>query len=117
MIEPLFPKAAATTRPDEEVAEQPPRLLPPFHVILLNDDHHSFEFVIEVLRKAIGFSEEHAFLVTQEAHAKGRAIVWTGPKEVAELKAEQMHTCREIRKRDQADLGPLGCTIEPAPGA
>ena len=113
MIEPLFPKAAATTRPDEEVAEQPPRLLPPYHVILLNDDHHSFEFVIEVLRKAIGFSEEHAFLVTQEAHAKGRAIVWTGPKEVAELKAEQIQSFHEVRQGGQK-LGPLGVVIEPA---
>ena len=40
-------------RPAEEVEV---RRQPPYHVILLNDDHHSFEFVIEVLRKALGFS-------------------------------------------------------------
>src|SRR5205085_1543094 len=63
--EPLFPDVGTATQPDEEVKV---RLLPPYHVILLNDEHHSFEFVIEVLRKALGFNEEHAFLVTKEAH-------------------------------------------------
>jgi hypothetical protein len=43
-------------------------------------------------------------------------VVWTGPKEVAELKAEQIQTFHEIREPDARNLGPLGCTIEPAPG-
>jgi ATP-dependent Clp protease adapter protein ClpS len=50
-----------------------------------------------------------------EAHSKGQAIVWTGPKEVAELKVEQIQTFHEHRNRDNADLGPLDCVIEPAP--
>ena len=112
MSEPLFPAAGPITKPKvKETTET--RLLPPYHVILLNDDHHSFEFVIEVLRKAIGFTEEHAFLVTQEAHTKGRAIVWTGPKEVAELKAEQIQSFHEVQPGGRK-LGPLGVVIEPA---
>ncbi len=87
--------------------------LPPYHVILENDDHHSFEFVVEVMRKALGFGEEKAFLVTKEAHTKGRAIVWTGSKEVAELKVEQISSYHEIHA-DGRKLGPLGVTIEPA---
>jgi ATP-dependent Clp protease adaptor protein ClpS len=102
----------ATTQPQEQ-EEVKTRIVPPYHVILLNDDHHSFEFVIEVLRKALGHSDPRAFLLTEEAHTRGQAIVWTGPREVAELKAEQMQSFHEIRAGGQK-LGPLGVVIEPA---
>jgi ATP-dependent Clp protease adaptor protein ClpS len=93
------------------------RLLPPYHVILLNDEHHSMEFVVEVLVKVLGCPEEWAVQLMLEAHHSGRAVIWTGPKEVAELKADQVQTYHEKRNRDGADLGPVGCVIEPAPSA
>jgi ATP-dependent Clp protease adaptor protein ClpS len=101
------------TAPEQERVET--RRLPPYNVILANDDHHSFEFVIDVLRKALGCSQERAALLAMEAHRQGRAIVWTGSKEVAELKAEQIQSFHETRGNGQK-LGPLGVTIEPAPG-
>ena len=108
---------AAATRPreEEEVAVPPRKGVPPYHVILENDDYHSFGFVVDVLRQALGYSAERAFQLTEQAHTTGRAIVWTGPKEVAELKADQISTFHESRP-DGVKLGPLGCTIEPAPG-
>src|SRR5262245_32863737 len=92
------------------------RRMPPYNVILENDDHHSFEFVVETLQKTFGYPLEKAFMLTHEAHTQGRAVVWTGPKEVAELKLEQLQSVHEIRA-DGKKFGPLGCTIEPAPGA
>ncbi|MFL5242920.1 MAG: ATP-dependent Clp protease adaptor ClpS [Gemmataceae bacterium] len=92
------------------------RRVPPFNVILENDDHHSFEFVIEVLIKALGYSNERAFQLMHQAHTTGRAVVWTGSKEVAELKVDQIRTFHEVREKDGAKLGPLTCSIEPAPG-
>jgi ATP-dependent Clp protease adaptor protein ClpS len=100
------------TEPIEEIQS---RLLPPYHVIIANDDHHSMDFVIEVLRKVLNVTHEAAHQMMMEAHTKGRAIIWTGPKEVAELKAEQVQTFHEIREPGKVDLGPLTCTIEPAP--
>ena len=94
--------------------EQKTRLLPPYNVILLNDDDHSMEFVIEVLIKAFGYPIERCVQLMFEAHETGRAVIWTGSKEVAELKQEQVRTFSE--KRSGRDLGPLGCEIEPAPG-
>src|SRR5437899_1442495 len=91
------------------------RRVPPYNVILLNDDQHSMEFVIEVLCKALGYTVERSYQMMMQAHNSGRTIVWTGPKEVAELKAEQIRTFHEKRK-DGKDFGPLGCEIEPAPG-
>ena len=91
------------------------RRVPPYNVILLNDDHHSMEFVIEVLCKALGYTVERSYQLMMQAHNSGRTIVWTGPKEVAELKAEQIRTFHQ-RLDDGRELGPLGCEIEPAPG-
>jgi ATP-dependent Clp protease adaptor protein ClpS len=102
------------TKPREQEAVKT-RLLPPYHVIIVNDDFHSFEFVVNVLRKALGHSEERAYLLTYEAHSRGRAVVWTGAKEVAELKLEQIQSFHEIKANGQK-LGPLEATIEPAPG-
>ncbi len=102
----------AGTRPQEK-EDVRTRLLPPYHVILENDDHHSFEFVVSVLCKALGYTEQKAFLLTHEAHTKGRAVVWTGSREVAELKAEQIQSFHECRD-DGRKLGPLGVSIEPA---
>src|SRR5262245_21152483 len=92
------------------------RRVPPYNVIRENDDHHSFEFVVEVLCKALGYNVEKSFQLTEQAHTTGRAVVWTGPQEVAELKVEQIRTFHETRERDGAELGPLGCYVEPAPG-
>jgi ATP-dependent Clp protease adaptor protein ClpS len=89
------------------------RRQPPYHVILENDDVHTFDFVISVLRKVFGISEERALEFALQAHKTGRAIVWTGTKELAELKLDQIHSFAEIRP-DGAKLGPLGACIEPA---
>lgn len=88
------------------------RLLPPYNVILLNDDFHSPQFVIEVLLKVFAYQIEKCAQLMLEAHETGRSIVWSGSKEVAELKQEQIRTFSE--KRDGQDLGPVGCEIEPA---
>jgi ATP-dependent Clp protease adaptor protein ClpS len=109
-----FPETQVTTKTREKT-DQRTRRIPPYNVILENDDYHSFEFVMEVLQKALGCNAQRAFLFTQQAHTSGRAVVWTGTKEVAELKHDQIHTFEEIRA-DGSKLGPLGCSIEPAPG-
>jgi ATP-dependent Clp protease adaptor protein ClpS len=115
--------SSETSLPEVTVAAQPKsreerktRRVPPYHVILENDDVHSFEFVVGVLRKALGYSEERAFQLMLQAHTSGRAVVWTGSKEVAEFKADQIRTFHETRAWDGVHLGPLGCTIEPVPG-
>ena len=106
-------RAGTTTLPVEET-ETKTRRLPPYNVILENDDAHSMEFVIEVLQKALGYSVERSYQLMMHAHENGEAVVWTGSKEVAELKHELMTSAHE--KRNGKDLGPLGVRIEPAPG-
>ncbi len=110
-----LPDVTVTTKPKTR-EETKTRRVPPYNVILANDDFHSFEFVVDVLRKVLGCAVERAYQLTLQAHTSGRTIIWSGPKEVAELKVEQIRTFHEVRAADGAKLGPLSCSIEPAPG-
>jgi ATP-dependent Clp protease adaptor protein ClpS len=91
------------------------RRIPPYCVILHDDPDHSMQFVVEVLCKALGITLERAVEFMWTAHTTGRAAVWTGSKEGAELKAEQIQTFHETHYRDGRNLGPVGVSIEPAP--
>ena len=110
-----LPDVIVTTKPKER-EETSTRRFPPYHVILENDDHHTMGFVVDVLCKVLGCPVERAGQLMLQAHRTGRAIIWTGPKEVAELKVEQVCTFHEIHPEAGTKLGPLGCCIEPAPG-
>jgi len=65
--------------------------MPPYHVILLNDDDHTYEYVIRMLGELFGHPMSKAFLMAEEVDKRGRAIVDTTTKERAELKQEQIH--------------------------
>lgn len=77
------PKAEKGTRAEE---------LPPYHVVLLNDDDHSYEYVVEMLKAVCGHPEEMGFKLAKCVDTEGRAVVMTTHKEKAELKREQIHS-------------------------
>jgi ATP-dependent Clp protease adaptor protein ClpS len=98
--------------PDEET-ETKTRRQPPYAVILHNDDTNSMEFVVMVLRKVFGYTVEKCVKLMLEAHEQGKAAVWVGALEVAELKADQIRSCGPdpfVKK----DGHPLGVSVEPA---
>lgn len=93
------------------------KTLPPYNVLLLNDEAHSMAFVVTVIQKVFGYNEQKACILMLEAHHNQRAVVWSGTKEGAELKQEQVRSCHEIIRLPEGtdrDLGPLDCVIEPA---
>jgi ATP-dependent Clp protease adaptor protein ClpS len=63
----------------------------PWNVVLLNDDDHTYEYVIEMLGAIFGHSRDQAFLMATEVDRSGRVIVDTTSRERAELKQEQIH--------------------------
>src|SRR5829696_2055599 len=80
------------TTPEVETEEQREvKKQPPYHVILHNDDDHSFEYVIRMLKELFAHPEETGFKMAEEVHTKGRVIVCTTSLERAELKQEQIH--------------------------
>jgi len=106
--------SGTTTLPELDVeAEQSTRRQPPYHVILMNDDDHSYEYVIEMLKALFGHPVEKGFKLAQEVDEKGRAIVCTTSLERAELKQEQIHEYGPD-PRIQRCAGSMTAVIEPA---
>lgn len=68
------------------------RLLPPYKVLLHNDDVNTFDHVIRVIRKLTPLTLEEAFLKTLEAHKTGVALLLVTTKERSELYVEQFAT-------------------------
>jgi ATP-dependent Clp protease adaptor protein ClpS len=109
--------ASANPLPDvlpETDTETKTRRQPPYAVILHNDDINTMEFVVAVLRKVFGYTVEKCVELMVEAHEKGRAAVWIGPLEVAELKADQIHSCGPDPAQKPKGAQPLGVSVEPA---
>lgn len=68
-----------------------PETYPNYRVILINDDHNTFEHVANCLMKYIPeMTPDRAWTLTEQVHYQGAATVWCGPKEVAELYYEQL---------------------------
>lgn len=81
------------TAPDEVAEDDTITIfLPNYHVILLDDNDHSYEYVIEMLVKLFGHSQETAYRMACDVDRQGRVVVDTTTKERAELKRDQIHS-------------------------
>ena len=60
-------------------------------VIVLNDDHNTFDHVAKTLASVIpGVSLDGGYAMADKIHNTGKAMVWTGPREPAEHYWEQL---------------------------
>ena len=60
-------------------------------MIVLNDDHNTFDHVANTLARVIpGISLQSGHQLANRIHNSGQAIVWSGPREPAELYWEQL---------------------------
>jgi ATP-dependent Clp protease adaptor protein ClpS len=85
ILEPTV-KPKEKEKTDEKVKKQPP-----YHVVLHNDDDHSFEYVIAMLQQLFGHPPEKGYQMAWKVHLQNRVIVDTTTKERAELKRDQIH--------------------------
>jgi ATP-dependent Clp protease adaptor protein ClpS len=96
-------------------AENETRLQPPYHVVLLDDQDHTYDYVIEMLGKIFGYGKEKAFQMAQEVDAAGRCNVYTGSLEQAEFKRDQIHGYGADYRIPRCK-GSMSATVEPAEG-
>ena len=73
-----------TDKPDTGTSQQE-ELTPLFNVVLLNDDDHTYDYVVEMLATIFCVSSEAAFQHAVEVDTTGRTIVMTCEKEQAEF--------------------------------
>jgi ATP-dependent Clp protease adapter protein ClpS len=92
------PKRAARSA----TKNKPPQMLPPWKVLLHNDDKNDMPHVISTIMELTTLKEQDAKLRTIEAHETGVALLLTTHKERAEL------------YKDQFESKGLVVTIEPA---
>ncbi len=81
---------STVARPQEK-KEQKTEGPPPYDVILLDDDDHSYEYVIHMLKVLFGHPPEKGYRMAVEVDTAGRVIVTTTHLEHAELKRDQIH--------------------------
>ena len=103
------------TRPGKQdgtqIAEKPkattqrPEL---FHVVLLNDDYTTMEFVVHVLESVFAKGPAEAYRIMMEVHTRGRGVCGAYTYEVAETKVATVHDLA------RAEGFPLQAGIEEA---
>lgn len=82
--------AVAEPRVREQV-KPTTRKAPRYHVILLDDNDHTYDYVIRMIERIFGFQQERAYQLACEVDSSGRVILLTTSREHAELKQEQIH--------------------------
>lgn len=73
-----------------KLAPTKPTALPPYHVVLLDDNDHSHEYVMEMLKAIFGYHASMGFTLADKVDSQGRAVVFTTHREYAELKRDQI---------------------------
>jgi len=95
--------------------EKKGELTPLYNVVLLDDDDHTYEYVIEMLQKLFAFSESDAFQHAVEVDSTGRTIVVTCELAQAEFGREQIHAYGADPRMPQSK-GSMSAIVEPAAG-
>jgi ATP-dependent Clp protease adaptor protein ClpS len=107
-------ESTATVVETDASTEEQTRRLPPYNVVILNDEEHSFPYVIELLIKLFRHPLPTAEELTLRIDTTGRAVVYTTHKELAELKRDQVIAYGPDPSM-AISKGPLRCYVEPAP--
>jgi ATP-dependent Clp protease adaptor protein ClpS len=94
----------------DKTSEQTERL---YHVILLDDNDHTYEYVIEMLMELFGFNEQRAYEHTVEVDTKGHSRLATLPLEEAEGKRDLIHAYGPDWRLPRS-AGSMASLIEPA---
>lgn len=102
-----------TVRRRKTEKKRKPKRQPPYHVILWDDDDHSYAYVTAMMMELFRYPLEKGYLIAKEVDTTGRSIVLTTTKEHAELKRDQIHA---YGKDDliAGCKGSMKATIEPA---
>ncbi len=81
-----------TTSPGRIELEEPEAALAPlYHLVLLDDDDHTYAYVVEMLGRLFGYGREKAFALASIVDNEGRVVVETAGHEQVTRHQEQVH--------------------------
>src|SRR5579862_6141404 len=104
---------AATPDIDTTTREE---LTPLYHVVLLDDNDHTYDYVIEMLQKLFLCSESAAYNHAVEVDTTGRTIVITCELPQAEFARDQIQAYGPDWRMPRS-LGSMSAILEPAAGS
>jgi ATP-dependent Clp protease adaptor protein ClpS len=87
---------------------------PLYNVVLLNDDDHTAEYVIEMLEKLFAIAEAQAWKHVIEVDGTGRTVVMTCDLAAAEFGRDQIHAFG-ADWRIMRCKGSMSAIVEPCP--
>lgn len=85
---------------------------PKYQVILWDDDDHSYEYVVLMMRQLFGHPFEKGFEIAKQVDNDGRVVCLTTTREHAELKRDQIHAFGKDMLISRCK-GSMSSTIEP----
>jgi ATP-dependent Clp protease adaptor protein ClpS len=85
-----------------------------YHLILLNDDDHSYEYVVYMLSRIFGYSREKGFAMACVVDSAGSAIVETADYERVTGHQRQIHAFGADPLVERC-AGSMSAVVEPAP--
>ncbi len=83
-----------------------------WNVVLLDDDSHSYDYVIEMLGDIFGYDPLQAYCFAVEVDMKKRVRLWTGARERAEAFQERIHDYGADPRMEESE-GSMSCILEP----
>jgi ATP-dependent Clp protease adaptor protein ClpS len=100
------------TTPGTGFSEQDEKV-PLYKLVLMDDDDHTYDYVIEMLQKIFIFSSEEALQHAQEVDATGRTVLITCELAEAEFGRDQVHGYGPDWRLNRSK-GSMSAVIEPA---
>ncbi len=88
---------------------------PLYNVVLLDDDQHTYEYVVEMLKKLFVCGEADAWNHAVEVDTTGRTVVMTCELAQAEFGRDQIHAYGADRRMPQSK-GSMSAVVEPVSG-
>ena len=86
---------------------------PLYRVVLLDDDDHTYDYVIEMLQKIFIFTVEQALNHAQEVDSTGRTVLITCELPEAEFARDQVHSYGRDWRLPRSK-GSMSAIVEPA---
>ena len=98
--------------PETETLEHE-QLSPLYHVVLLDDNDHTYDYVIEMLQKIFVFTLDQAYRHAEEVDRCGRTVLITCELPQAEFARDQIHAYGPDWRLPRSK-GSMSAVIEPA---
>jgi ATP-dependent Clp protease adaptor protein ClpS len=98
--------------PDTEILERD-QIVPLYRVVLLDDNDHTYDYVIEMLQRLFIFTLDQAYRHAEEVDRCSRTVLITCELPEAEFARDQIHGYGRDWRLDRSQ-GSMSAVVEPA---